>query len=295
MPKEFMDAFRLPRDGFTEPVAFLNHEFGFSTSKDQRQDSRDFASLYKFYINETYLKNEVCILKPMTISVSYGEKTPDGITLNPKGIERRANWPIDLVSLDEFFYNIKHKTFYYKQKQISAPELLSMIEALHKKPTKFFRGFYLRLKSIFFRKILTGLIGYLYDVCVVLLHVFFGVRIKDSILMFNVRRDRSKDEINAEVAPLAQEKINIFGYQASGWAVVTYCIIHIVLYTNWYLYRESIEFDYFKTLFGNSFLTIIYVVPTLVIYERFISKKLTDIIKIIAMIHVHASFHRFKI
>lgn len=294
----FISSFKLSKNGFQTPTNFVN-EFGLSVSKNRIQNNREFASLYKFFIAKNILdsKDEQ---KPIWISVSYGEKLLDGsINLTPEGIKRKISWPIDLESRDEFFYNLGSNKFFDKKGQeISAEKLLLKIECLHLKPTKFFKGFFLKLKLIFYRLILTNILKALYYFLMWFLYILSGTKTKNGIWLIHSKLDKFDENKEIKKEIFAAEKINIFGYQASAWSVVVYSLIHFIAYSFWYFYLNThakIEFLFIKTTFRNSFLVITYAIPSLVFFEHLIPRIFEYIIMSIGTLFHKVSFKKIKI
>jgi len=294
MKDNFIKQFGLPKSGFSEPTPFLK-EFGFSTSKDRKQNNRDFASLYKFFINKELFESEGA-LKPITILVSYGEKLPDGgITLTPNKITRSLNWPIDLVSTDEFFFDTASNKFFYKETEISAFDMLQRMEELHTKPTKMLSGSWIRSKLYFYRIFLTNISNGAYIFLIYILYLISGTITKKSIWLVNSERTRVGENKEVQRESFANEKINIFGYHASAWSVVAYSILHFSAYTVWYFALDRGDLPFFLTIFRNGFLTVTYVIPTLVFFERLIPEALKMAVVYVGEIHMNLSFKKIEI
>ena len=267
----FAGLFNYNDSGFSQPVIFTD-EFGFSTGKDRIQNGRDFVSLYKFFIPQKSLDQGGLV--PVDISVSYGERTDEGITLTPKNIKRKLNWPIDLESSEEYFINLENCNFYKKNnKEVSPETILSEIESLHLKPTRKFGGFILRLKIFAFRKFITGFWKVSFGTFKYLLKLMFGVIAPKNVWLFDFssRRDSYREEVQLQTTnePFAEETINILGYEASGWALASYCVLHLFAYTIWYFFFDRANFEFVESIFNNNFLTIGYVVPTIILYEKY--------------------------
>ena len=294
MKDEFIKRFRLPQNNFSEATPFTDG-FGFSTSKDRKQDGQDFASLYKFFIRDRVL-NEEGDRKPITISVSYGNKNSDGsITLASSEIQRKLDWPIELISNDEFFFDISTNKFYYQNKEFDAFEILLKIESWHMKPTKPFSGGWLRLKLLFYRIFVTGVFKLTHSLLISILYLISGTKTTRSIWFIYDKQNKFKEDKDIKIESFATEKINIFGYAASAWSVVVYSLLHLVFYTGWYFLLNRGDFPYFLTLFKNGFLTIVYVIPTLVFFERLIPQIFKKAIIYIGEMHMEVSSRKIPI
>lgn len=289
----FIKQFNVQDKGFSIPVPFING-FGFSTSKERLNGKYTFISLYKFYINEKEFKNKN-ILKLITITVSYGEKQEDGsIRLSPLSIKRKLNWPIDLLSADEFFYDIKNSKFYYKNQETTADNIIKKIERLHTKPIRFLTGLLLRSKLFFWRIVVTNLFKFLYYILIKILYIISGINTTRSIWLINMSRDSVQDNKDIKIEEFAKNEINIFGYKSSAWSVVAYSIIHFSLYAIWY-FHSDVNNIFIQNIFSNTFLTITYVIPSLVIFERLIPSLIKLLIKYTGLLFHKTSFKRVKI
>lgn len=280
--------------GFSIPTPFTN-EFGFSISKDRRQNNHLFTSIYKFYIKDKDLSKEIK-RKPINIQVMYGEKLNDGtVRLSPTSVKRKITWPIDLFSTDEFFYDLKQEEFFYGDKKITADQILQEIEILHTKPTKFWQGFRLRGELFFWRNFITILTKFAYHLLIKILYIISGTKTEKSIWLITSKRDSSREKEEIKKESFAQEKIKIFGYHASAWSVVVYSIIHLGFYTLWYFFFDDIKSNFIKNIFTNGFLTITYVIPSLVLFERLVPRLIEIFIKYIGEFFHIASFKKVKI
>ncbi len=291
--QKFIDKFSLQKFGLSEPVAFSD-AFGFSTSKERDQNGLTFISIYKYYIKEKDL-NVNNTKKPIIISVSYGEKEKDGtVRLSPTSIKRRINWPIDLLSTDEFFYDFKEDQFYFKNEKITSEKIVEKIEFLHTKPTKLLRGSVFLIRLLFWRVLVTNLFKFLYYLLIKFLYVISGTKTTKSIWLVTINRDRPGEDKSVQKESFAEEKIKIFGYYASAWSVVVYAVLHLSAYALWYFFL-SLESNFIQNIFSNGFLTIMYVIPSLVFFERLVPKFIEILIKNSGLYFNNTSLKRIKI
>lgn len=266
----------LQSSGFSEPIEFSN-VVGFSTSKERLQSGHPFVSIYKFYFKNEDLENGK-EKKPIIVSVSYAEKLKDGtLQISPTSIKRRINWPIDLLSTDEFFYDSTTGELYFKNKKIGPRDLIQKIESLHIKPTKLLRGFVLIMKLFFWKILVTNFFKFLYYLLIEILYLISGTKTSEGIWSIKINQNQIKENENIEKESFAKEEIDIFGYKASAWAVTVYAILHISIYS--YYFHCDLENDFVKSIFSNTFLTITYVIPSLVFFERLIP----EIIRLLIM------------
>lgn len=289
---EFKNLFGLPFNNFSEPTLFIDDEFGFSFLKDKNQNGRNFASLYRIFINKDEFNNSSDI-KNITAMVSYGEKTQDGILLTPKNIKPSISWPIEIISTDDFKFNIEDNKFYYLNSEISPQELIKKLEEFHTKPTKIARGFILRLKLSIFRILIPFLIGILFEIFKGFLYFISGSILSETIWTITLKSNSSKEQYRKNNSPFATEKVQVFGYQASAWAVVAYCLLHLVIYS--YFFYKGISNIFIQSIFANAFLTLAYVIPSLVIFERIAPLIIEKIIIKLAYYYQQSAFKKIEI
>jgi hypothetical protein len=276
---DFINKFAIEQFGFSKPIKF-SEGFGFSTSKERNQNGYIFVSLYKIYAERQSVINSEQKQIRIIAEVSYGEKLEDGtIRLAPTSIQRKNNWPIDLVASEEFYFDTEKKKFFFQSREIEGAEILKKIELLHILPTKRnLPAFILKVRLFFWRTLVTKSLEFLYWSLIKVLYVISGVKTKRNIWLINENRYSHSEKKEDQKETFAYETINIFGYVASAWAVVFYSLIHLALYTYWYFSRDIHSWGYFTKIFQNTFLTIIYVIPTLVFFEKFIPKTIESLI-----------------
>jgi len=118
-------------------------------------------------------------LKKLSISVSYGKETDGGISL---GTGKKGIWnPVDLNFSDEFYYSESQKKFFHYKKEIEAKNILLYIEEIHKKPTRLVKGFFIRTKLWFWRKMLPNLIKFFDLFLISILYLISGEKINNDI------------------------------------------------------------------------------------------------------------------
>lgn len=293
--KEFADRFDLYENGFSEQSLFIDGVIGFSVRKDRTQNDRGFASLYKFYIDPK--KSETSDGKKIiNVSVAYGERVEDYISLTPEGLKKKDSWPIDFTSATEYFYDDSSQTFFYKSKKSTATNLLLKAEKLHLRPTKLVVGFPIRSKLFWYRTFPIVVSNLVYYILIGLLYVLSGTKTKTNILFIGRKgSELFKDADKIAKEEFASEKINIFGYAASAWSVVLYSLIHLVLYYFWFMGWRSEDFSFITTILKNAFLTICYVIPSLVLFERLIPTLIEKAIREMGNIYRYFAFRQLKI
>lgn len=291
MLQKFKNKFNLPFSDFLAPVDFIDGNFGFSTLKKY---SNGYVSLFKVFISKEELEKSN-LLKPIYISASYGKETIDGITLSSSNEKIKGIFdPIDLRSNDDFFYNINTGEFFYKNKRIEAKNILKKINELHRKPTKPIRGFWLRIKLLFWRIILIFLIEKFSNTLVSFLYLSSGTKISKNIWTRRTSRDQVEEKMNAAQRKVTEGRtIDFYGYKANPWAVIFYCNLHIVLYIIFSLY--SFHPTFLTAIFKNTFLTITYVIASLSFIEFILPQGLRFLIRLLDSIFQNIADKKIKL
>lgn len=263
----FKQKFELPRDGFSNPVDLQDVEIGFCVYKDQENLKREnFKSIFKIYIRNEELKKDKD-KKLVIITASYGKKTDNGLisyTSNLNDFKRGKDWPAELISNDEFFYNIKTCDFCYKkqgeEKSINGNKILNLVNEWHVKPTKSMKGFPYRTKirsHIVFLNFLK-----------ILFNIISGIQ----YLMSGEKVDfysKVQDTISPPKKP--GKKIKIFDYEVEIWIAVIYAIIHLfIAYPIFIFYNCRLRF--LVPIFKNIFLTTMYIIISLALTDVILSK-----------------------
>ena len=266
-----LDHFGLPFNGFIDPTTFTDG-VGFSVKK-KRTDGH--ASLFQVFIQKQELE-KLGPLKILYIAAIYGKEIAEGISLSIENRNRRM--PVDLISNDEFFYNVQTEKFFHKNREITPQDILRIIDGLHTKPSKLFKGFWIRTKLFFLRTFLASIIELNSDFLVWLLYTVSGTRASKTIWSRIVFPDRiDSEEKIREGQTKESRKISLFGYEASGHAVVFYCSFHLFLYFLSVLYNYKPQF--LTPILTNGFLIVVYVIPSLWFVDAVLPKVIKSLIK----------------
>jgi hypothetical protein len=295
---QFKTLFELPFGDFDEPVEFSDDSFGFSVIKNYKNNYQ-YASLFKVYINKRELENKDNLLM-VEFSVSYGKKSDDGIILSSSREKIKGmRDPIDLISTNEFFYNISSKKFSYKNKEISAKDALLEVDYLHLKPTKPIGGFWLRTKIFFTYKIIANFWNISFKLLAVLQYFISGEKIRifhQDIKESNkyYRETRSNNELDKKQSDL----IDLWGYKIKPWIAGIYAVLHLILY--YILYYIGYRPVWLITIFKNSFLTSMYAIVSIglanTLLPMFSSRfDLKQYLKMIQSQYMKSIFKKIKI
>lgn len=253
MKENFKTKFDLPRDGFSAPIYLQDTEVGFSVYKERKEPG--YKSLLRVYIRNEDYKNSDEILKPVVVTASYGKETQDGITVASSEFTKKLSDPIELISKDEFFYDIKTEQLYYKETAIDGISILKNIDDQHTKTTRPFLGSPLRVKLFFYHIFLAFIVKLSFDILSFIQYLISGgkAHIYGDLSEQSVRIKQSE---NGSPQITRAEAIDIFGYKVEPWIAALYSIFHLTVYL--ILYNLETKPDWLSIIFKNDFLTLMY-------------------------------------
>ncbi len=101
--------------------------------------------------------------------------------------------------------------------------------------------------------------------------------------------DTSKNETDKKLT----KDFSIFGYSASFWSIMSYSGIHLIFFTIFFICEFRPQ--YLTTLFTNSFLTAIYVVFSLGLFEIILPRILKIIIEHSSKLYFRLSLKKIKL
>ncbi len=293
--REFIERFNFPVLGYNHPVEFIDENFGFSVLKEYGDG---YASLLSIFISKKDLEKNNDLF-PLTITANYGKKTESGLMYASSSEKVKKIFdPIDLVSTNDFYYNKLTKTFLYKKFiigicDIKPKNILSKINKLHEKPTRPFLGLWLRIKIVFWRLLVTNILKFISKVLIFILYICSGTLFKSDIWSRIIFPDKVEKESVTSTIFTDKRSIDFFGYQASAWSITVYCLIHFLVYVLFFLMK--LRPDFVKIIIENSFITIIYVVVTLTVFDVLLPKLLKYMIRKTDNLFHITSYKRIKI
>jgi len=277
--------FDFQKNNFFDPVDLKDAHDGFTTMK--KIGPKGHFSYFRIFITEKNfgIENNK---KPLTIHATNGRLDED-----KKLVVASSNWkrpffgPIDLTSENEFFFDNETEEFFKKNREIDPQQILEYIEKLHIKPTKPIIGIWLRIKLIFWQILARDTLKLFNCLLIFLLKISTGKEYTYNITSVSqfensLKEEREKDENDKE-----GKKLNIFGYKIPAIRFLPYSAFHLFFYFLFW------HFDYkpkiVTAIFGNNFLTIMYTLFTLIIFESFLNgisgKRLEKIIKKISILY----------
>ena len=279
--KIFIEQFHVKQNGFFDLTSLTDVGIGFVAKKMLKpNDHKNFSSI-EIYIPKT-IYNEKTTKKLLTINAIYGKKTEyGGITLR---LNPRLDEPIDLSFADEYYYDISTKEFFKRNKKIEASKIINEVYEKHIQSTKPVRGFLVRNKIRFYRVFLYTLFKYLAITFSSLLKLISGEIYEYSFsdhINYKINPEIEKNKVKEEKA----KEISFLGYKATPECIMFYSIFHFIFFGASYYYDKKP--DFLVKIFNNPFLTLIYVMLSLII----IDKKLPIILKGLINIFSKLSFN----
>jgi len=294
--QEFINQFKFPISGYQNPIEYIDGNLGFSVLKEY---GNGYASLLAIFISKKDLVSghEKCF--PLTITANYGKKTEAGLTYSSSSEKIRKLFdPVGLISTDEFYHYPSTNKFSYRRfifgiSDIEPKDIIDKIDCLHTKPTRPFVGLWLRLKIIFWRLLITNMLKFISKILVFMLYLFSGTQFTGDIWSRIIFPDRLEEENKSSSTFDDKRTIDFFGYKASAWAITVYCFVHFIIYVLFFYY--NLKPNFVKIIIENSFITIIYVVVTLTIFDVALPKFLKYMIKKIDGLFHITSYKRIRI
>ncbi|OGF63107.1 hypothetical protein A2662_02365 [Candidatus Giovannonibacteria bacterium RIFCSPHIGHO2_01_FULL_45_33] len=288
--QKFKDSFHLPFDNFLEPTDYTD-AFGFSTMKKY---GNGYASAVGISISKEELTSPRT-LKSLNVHVSYGKETPNGLVVSSSSEKIKKLFdPIDLQSNDDYFYDIKDSKFYYKLDRTEAKQILIHIYNQHQKSTRPLRGLFLRAKLVFWRVILFHLIKQFFKITAFLFRIITDSEVSPSIWTWTLSTDRYQQHKTFNQPPVKEGKIIEFlGYKASARSIIFYSYVHFFLFLIFFglNYKPQI----LVAIFSNSFITVIYVITTISIFEILVPKLLKFLLNTSTTWFRYTAFKKIKI
>ena len=262
MKNDFKSLFKIPSGKFLEPIDLMDVQVGFSLYTTS--DNPEFKSLFRVYIKNEELDSQKS-LKSVTATASYGKQTQDlnGILLSSNEYKRKLNWPIDLISEGDFFYDIQKNKLYYKDKNINGIELLEIVYSWHIKTTRPLGGFWVRSKLLWFHTIKPGFWKFIFQIVAIIQYLVSGEKIK---IFHSLSNPHSYQYQSIDIKE--SELINLWGYKVKPWIAGTYAFLHLFGYSTLYYYNYKPTL--LVTIFKIDFLTFMYGIVSLGLANTFL-------------------------
>lgn len=266
----FLNQFDLKKHGFYNAFPFSDGSVGFSVRKDYKKDDSNSTQL-SIYVNEDDSKNKDLNRRQLIIRATYGFVTRDG------GIRFRSDpkigEPIDLESNEGYAYDVQNKKFYKDNEEISPVVLINEIYNKHIKPTKYYKGLWIRLKVFFWRIFLRSLLDYISNLFSLVQYIISGDKysfapfFEEEKLNGKTIKSRLAIYKNIEIKEefTESEKINFFNFKVKHWPILFYSFFHGIFFVIFMM--KNYKPVLITTIFKNNFLTVIYIILSIWILE----------------------------
>ena len=279
--ERFKNSFNLSSNGYEDPITLEDNDIGFSAKKDIEIK---FNKKLKITENKKYLTLIQVLVRdlkkskaPISLSFDFVMKEQNEYVLGYSYIKNYFR-PLNIDSVDEYFYEPEKNIFYKKDKEIAADKILKNLYDLQMKPLKFFKGFKLRSKILLF-KFISFMFYVIHNFLKFLLLVISGeIFIYDyleELVTVNMKNFQQKKLI--ENSEMKSKKIKIFDYEANIWSIFVFCTFHLLAF--FILYFFKIMPNFIKILLKYNFLTIIYVLFALAVFDKLLPLLLKFLIK----------------
>lgn len=276
-------------------ITTLINGFGIS-SKIEDQKIPENASLFTIYIEERELGKDSGI-KKIYASATYGKiAETGGVYLRDN---QKINSPIDLVSND-YLYDIDKNKIIFKNKELSAKELIDNIYNLHILPTKRFKGIYIRFKLYVWRILFVQFFYCFSKIFHFLLYIITGDKysynpVFDRIIINGKTVFSSIESMIDKTEPNETngKKINFLGYDVDLWPIVFYSIFTLTAYLIFEL--KNIKPVFLVKILNSNFLLALYVVVSLWLIDVVVPLILKWLIKFNSKKSFSIKYKRLKI
>jgi hypothetical protein len=276
---ELISRFQFPKEGFEDPIKWTDG-VGFSLVKEYGDG---FASQYKIGFLKPFGQNEINYL---WVSAYFGKKIPEGISL---GTGAKGIWdPIDIDFYDKYSFKTSNSKFYKENVEIDPSSILKDIRSIHELPTKKVKGFLLRLRLGFWRKILPRMISWVDRCLTLLLWLISGEITKGGILNRLISNESKPGTTFTE-----GKTLKFFGYEAKRWSVIFYCTMHLIAFLIFPC--QLLSNKVIGPLIQNNFLILCYVVTSFAFTEVALPKIIKRLIEGNIKLYGKISFMTLKI
>lgn len=278
--KIFLENFDFNEFDFFDVYEFTDCPIGFSAKKKVSGKDTNNATMISMYIpSRIYSNNKI---NQLLINTTFGKISNEGITMRQ---DRKLNEPVDAEFSNEYFYDVNKNKFYKKKKEVNANKILNEIYLKHIKPTKKFRGLFLRFKMIFWWVCVSYLFKLFSELSRHFLYFISGIKycyepiLREEKINQQIIKSSFKDIEPANIEEVLKEgkKLKIFNYEASQWSIIFYSMVHLLVYCIfvYYNYYPSLIVKIIK----NNFVTLVYTISSLWIIEFLIPKILMLLVK----------------
>jgi hypothetical protein len=264
---------------FFDPIHLNDTKVGFSVKRNYPSDIRykpaigqkskkpdNIAALWVVYTHPDESRKEVSESRvPLRIRIAnmslyrtkhwdyeYNDVEGDCPSKDSVEASEATPKPIELEYPGEYFFDHVRNVFVdRKGKTVSGLEILDRIFQDHCKTVHLLWGLRLRIK-LFAQDNFAGLLSVLTKFLVWILKNLFGRSIEDDDGMAGLFRPYKTEAMKKYDA----DSLDVFGYKASKQVVVLFCALIIII--SFYRYYNSIADDYWSSVDGSEFLSVVH-------------------------------------
>jgi hypothetical protein len=283
--ENFLTKFRKVRK-YKNFTPFTDQSIGFSVTRKLKPNSPN-TSLIKVALRE----NDG-IRKPIYIRASYG-RLESGVLEDAKN--RKSIDPIDVESVEEYYYDIGSGNFYEADRRISVQNLLDKFYSEHIKSTYPIRGLFLRMRMILQIKFRIMTLDILEKFFQIILRLISGTTYSYSPIL-QEERINSRQQAGVQDLRLDESEpstIRIFNYEASKWSVLFFIILNLSLYV--VLMTLNYKPRIVRDAIENNFLVLLYAILALWIIDSGLPTLLKRGIKYVANKSFATHFKKIKV
>ena len=232
---------------------------------------------------------------PIVVRASFTRAEGGHFYLGNQFIKNPAWAPIEMVSKDEFFYNLSKEKFYIGNKEVKAVEILKKAYELHTKTTRPVKGLWLRLK-LYSRNIRSKFYKGMANIFERLLFWLTGDLVKYNMLKKDLEVRASSPHFRntqTQVETVKGKEIDFYGVKVPQKTLLVFCIIHALAFVP--LYITGVKPALLRAIFTNNFLTIIYAVIALAVMTSVPPSLLKSGLNFFSEKHYKCVFEEIKI
>jgi hypothetical protein len=270
--QDFLSLFKIEENNqYFDPVLF-NKEFGFSIKRKYSQSvakllpndedpDYELIALFHVFVDKDEM-NKIDDLKFIGVRVGMVIGKDKLIIPETKRIRR----PVELLSNDDFSFDLRKRKFYEKGRPIEAIEILEKMYHLHIKPCQPFQGFLFRAKKFFLLSI-SKLLVLISQILVVAARLLFNDRYTWDHTTRAIENTFLKSSKDKDVIKVEAPKESFLGFPASRWSLFMYCFLNLLGYL---LFKDVKLLSFMHGILSNPVLSVAYVFVTLSLYEKYL-------------------------
>lgn len=227
---------------------------------------------------------------PIKIRITFGKKIEEGVLLDYKDIKDTYYIPLNIISSNDFFYDIENDCIYDQGKSTTLKESIEKIYNQHIKPLREVSGFWIRLR-LRLKDLKLEMFRCLSNIPVFLIKIIYGEEYRYDIFTNTLMLFKTDEIENKKIVKDPNKELEIFGYKTSSRTIFSYCVLHLFLFFIFYIPCEfrldSINtinnsfktprycsFSIWERAMGNGFFILLYGFSSLYFWDKLLNKNL---------------------